>query len=164
MGRARAIAVGTAVVTYLVFERYLSGAAAARRMDDWLSMLDLLGTASSTSCSGNTCCRCLRHLIGVVGGSLPGVTITMTVIVLLPFTYGLDPLAGLAAMTGVYVGGSTGGLITAACSAFPAPRRRSPPPSTAFRWRATASPAAPSGSACGPRSGAACSAPCSWCS
>ena len=41
----------------------------------------------------------------------------MTVIVILPFTYGLDPLAGLAAMTGVYVGGSTGGLITAACSA-----------------------------------------------
>ena len=43
--------------------------------------------------------------IGVIGGSLPGVTITMTVIVVLPFTYGLDPLAGLAAMTGVYVGG-----------------------------------------------------------
>ena len=53
----------------------------------------------------------LGTLVGVVGGSLPGVTITMTVIVILPFTYGLDPLAGLAAMTGVYVGGSTGGLI-----------------------------------------------------
>ena len=37
--------------------------------------------------------------VGVIGGSLPGVTITMTVIVVLPFTYGLDPLAGLAAMT-----------------------------------------------------------------
>ena len=50
---------------------------------------------------------------GVVGGALPGVTITMTIIVLLPFTYGMEPLAGLAAMTGVYVGGSAGGLITA---------------------------------------------------
>lgn len=57
--------------------------------------------------------------IGVVGGSLPGVTITMTVIVVLPFTYGLDPLAGLAAMTGVYVGGSTGGLITCCLIGIP---------------------------------------------
>src|SRR5262245_39310916 len=58
-------------------------------------------------------------LVGVVGGSLPGVTITMTVIVILPFTYGLDPLAGLAAMTGVYVGGSTGGLITCCLIGIP---------------------------------------------
>src|SRR5678810_629642 len=56
---------------------------------------------------------------GVVGGALPGVTITMTIIVLLPFTYGLEPLAGLAAMTGVYVGGSAGGLITACLIGIP---------------------------------------------
>jgi len=56
---------------------------------------------------------------GVVGGALPGVTITMTVIVLLPFTYGMDPLAGLAAMTGVYVGGSAGGLVTACLLGIP---------------------------------------------
>ena len=61
----------------------------------------------------------LGTLVGVVGGSLPGVTITMTVIVILPFTYGLDPLAGLAAMTGVYVGGSTGGLITCCLLGIP---------------------------------------------
>jgi putative tricarboxylic transport membrane protein len=58
-------------------------------------------------------------LAGVVGGALPGVTITMTIIVILPFTYGLDPLAGLAAMTGVYVGGSAGGLITACLLGIP---------------------------------------------
>ena len=58
-------------------------------------------------------------LVGVVGGALPGVTITMTIIVILPFTYGLDPLAGLAAMTGVYVGGSAGGLITACLLGIP---------------------------------------------
>src|SRR5262245_9378729 len=61
----------------------------------------------------------LGTLAGVVGGSLPGFTITLTVIVILPFTYGLDPLAGLAAMTGVYVGGSTGGLITACLLGIP---------------------------------------------
>ena len=58
-------------------------------------------------------------LVGVIGGALPGVTITMTIIVLLPFTYGLEPLAGLAAMTGVYVGGSAGGLITACLLGIP---------------------------------------------
>jgi putative tricarboxylic transport membrane protein len=58
-------------------------------------------------------------LAGVIGGSLPGVTITMTIIVVLPFTYGLDPLQGLAAMTGVYVGGSAGGLVTAILLGLP---------------------------------------------
>lgn len=61
----------------------------------------------------------LGTLIGVIGGGLPGVTIAMTVIVVLPFTFGLDPLQGLAAMTGVYVGGSAGGLITAALLGIP---------------------------------------------
>src|SRR3990167_3956373 len=58
-------------------------------------------------------------LAGVVGGALPGVTITMTIIRILPFTFGLDPLQGLAAMTGVYVGGSAGGLITACLIGIP---------------------------------------------
>jgi putative tricarboxylic transport membrane protein len=61
----------------------------------------------------------LGTLAGVVGGALPGVTITMTVIVVLPFTFGLDPLQGLAAMTGVYVGGSAGGLVTAVLLGIP---------------------------------------------
>ena len=58
-------------------------------------------------------------LAGVLGGALPGVTITMTIIVVLPFTFGLDPLQGLAAMTGVYVGGSAGGLVTAVLLGIP---------------------------------------------
>jgi putative tricarboxylic transport membrane protein len=57
--------------------------------------------------------------VGVIGGALPGVTITMTIIVALPFTFGLDPLQGLAAMTGIYVGGSAGGLITACLLGLP---------------------------------------------
>jgi putative tricarboxylic transport membrane protein len=61
----------------------------------------------------------LGTIAGVVGGALPGVTITMTVIIVLPFTFGLDPLQGLAAMTGVYVGGSAGGLITATLLGIP---------------------------------------------
>ena len=61
----------------------------------------------------------LGTLAGVIGGALPGVTITMTIILVLPFTFGLDPLQGLAAMTGVYVGGECGGLITACLIGIP---------------------------------------------
>ncbi|HZO03346.1 MAG TPA: tripartite tricarboxylate transporter permease [Burkholderiales bacterium] len=61
----------------------------------------------------------LGTLIGVVGGALPGITITMTVIVVLPFTFGLEPLQGLACMIGVYVGGETGGLITSCLLGIP---------------------------------------------
>src|SRR5512145_1394499 len=55
----------------------------------------------------------------MIGGALPGVTITMTIILVLPFTFGLDPLQGLAAMTGVYVGGESGGLISASLLGIP---------------------------------------------
>jgi len=83
-------------------------------------MLDLLGTALANVAQ-------VKYLVplffgtlaGVVGGALPGVTITMTIIVVLPFTFGLDPLQGLAAMTGVYVGGSAGGLVTAVLLGIP---------------------------------------------
>ncbi|MDA8109657.1 MAG: tripartite tricarboxylate transporter permease [Betaproteobacteria bacterium] len=61
----------------------------------------------------------LGTIAGVIGGALPGITITMTIIMVLPFTFGLDPLQGLAAMTGVYVGGSAGGSITASLIGIP---------------------------------------------
>jgi putative tricarboxylic transport membrane protein len=61
----------------------------------------------------------LGTFVGIIGGALPGVTVTMTIIVALPFTYGLDPLQGLAAMTGIYVGGSAGGLTTATLLGIP---------------------------------------------
>src|SRR3990172_7412088 len=56
---------------------------------------------------------------GMIGGAIPGVTITMTIILVLPFTFGLDPLQGLATMTGVYVGGCAGGLVTASLLGIP---------------------------------------------
>jgi putative tricarboxylic transport membrane protein len=83
-------------------------------------MLDLLGTGLVTIAHWKYLLPLLAGtLAGVFGGALPGVTITMTIIVVLPFTYGMDPLAGLAAMTGVYVGGSAGGLITACLLGIP---------------------------------------------
>jgi putative tricarboxylic transport membrane protein len=56
---------------------------------------------------------------GLIGGAIPGITITMTIILVLPFTFGMDPLQGLATMIGVYVGGESGGLVSAALLGIP---------------------------------------------
>src|SRR3990170_3334364 len=58
-------------------------------------------------------------LAGLVGGALPGITITMTIVLVLPFTFGMDPLQGIATMVGVYVGGESGGLISACLLGIP---------------------------------------------
>jgi len=57
--------------------------------------------------------------VGIVGGALPGITNTMTVIMVLPFTFGLEPLQGLSAMIGVYIGGESGGLIASCLLGIP---------------------------------------------
>jgi putative tricarboxylic transport membrane protein len=56
---------------------------------------------------------------GLIGGAIPGITITMTIILVLPFTFGMDPLSGLATMIGVYVGGESGGLVSACLLGIP---------------------------------------------
>jgi len=56
---------------------------------------------------------------GLIGGAIPGVTITMTIVLVLPFTFGMDPLQGLATMIGVYVGGESGGLVSASLLGIP---------------------------------------------
>ncbi|HWO41446.1 MAG TPA: tripartite tricarboxylate transporter permease [Candidatus Eisenbacteria bacterium] len=58
-------------------------------------------------------------LAGLIGGAIPGVTITMTVILVLPFTFGMDPLQGIATMIGVYIGGESGGLVSASLIGIP---------------------------------------------
>ncbi|MBL8836975.1 MAG: tripartite tricarboxylate transporter permease [Alphaproteobacteria bacterium] len=50
---------------------------------------------------------------GLVVGALPGLTVTMGIAVLIPLTFGLDPLVALGVMAGMYNGGSYGGAITA---------------------------------------------------
>jgi putative tricarboxylic transport membrane protein len=61
----------------------------------------------------------LGIMAGLIGGAVPGITITMTIILTLPFTFGMEPLRGLATMTGVYVGGCAGGLVSACLMGIP---------------------------------------------
>ncbi len=52
-------------------------------------------------------------MLGIMIGALPGLTATMGVAILLPFTYGMDPVSGLLMICGVFFGGVYGGSITA---------------------------------------------------
>lgn len=58
-------------------------------------------------------------IAGIILGSIPGFTITMGVALTLPFSFGMDPVNGIALMMGVQVGGSAGGLITACLLGIP---------------------------------------------
>lgn len=52
-------------------------------------------------------------LFGVICGSLPGLSTSMAIILCLPFTYSMDPIAAIVLLVAVYLGGATGGSISA---------------------------------------------------
>lgn len=76
----------------------------------------------------------LGVLAGLVAGSIPGFTITMAVVLALPFTFGMSPIEGLSTMLGVYVGGLTGGMFASILIGVPGTPRPSPRPLMAFPW------------------------------
>ena len=51
--------------------------------------------------------------LGMIFGALPGLTATMGVAILLPITFGMDPLQGLLVLIGIYFGAIYGGAIPA---------------------------------------------------
>jgi len=61
----------------------------------------------------------LGSIIGLIFGSLPGLTATMGVAVLLPITFSLDAIEGIVLLIGVYVGGISGGLVAATLLGIP---------------------------------------------
>jgi putative tricarboxylic transport membrane protein len=56
---------------------------------------------------------------GLIAGAIPGFTITMAIVLTLPFTFGMSPIQGLATMLGVYVGGLSGGLMAGILTGIP---------------------------------------------
>lgn len=51
--------------------------------------------------------------LGLVFGSIPGLTATMAVAICLPISFGMDPVNGMALLMGLYIGGVSGGMIPA---------------------------------------------------
>src|SRR5699024_6358908 len=58
-------------------------------------------------------------IFGLIFGSIPGLTATMGVALLLPITFGLSAGNGLLLLIGVYVGGVSGGLVAATLLGIP---------------------------------------------
>ncbi len=58
-------------------------------------------------------------IAGIVASAIPGFTITMAIVLTLPLTFYMPPIQGIATMLGVYVGGLTGGMISAALLGIP---------------------------------------------
>ena len=61
----------------------------------------------------------LGSIAGIVAAAIPGFTVTMAIVLTLPLTFAMEPLQGIALMLAVYVGGYTGGLISAALLGIP---------------------------------------------
>ena len=58
-------------------------------------------------------------LSGIAVGAMPGLSATMAISVLVPFTFGLDPLVALGLMAGIYNGAMYGGAIPAVLLRIP---------------------------------------------
>jgi len=52
-------------------------------------------------------------LLGMIIGSIPGLTVTLGIILLLPMTYGMNAITSIIALLAIYVGGCYGGSISA---------------------------------------------------
>ncbi|MGE4283157.1 MAG: tripartite tricarboxylate transporter permease [Clostridia bacterium] len=51
--------------------------------------------------------------VGIIFGAIPGLTATMAVALCLPITFGMSPVEGMSLLIGLYIGGISGGLISA---------------------------------------------------
>ena len=80
---------------------------------------NLSGAFAEVFSLGNLMLMFLGVSAGLIAGSIPGFTITMAVVLTLPFTFGLSAVEGLATMIGVFVGGLSGGLMSGMLTGIP---------------------------------------------
>ena len=52
-------------------------------------------------------------MLGIIIGSIPGLTVTLGIILLLPMTYGMNSVTAIVSLLAIYVGGCYGGSISA---------------------------------------------------
>ncbi|SEN23664.1 putative tricarboxylic transport membrane protein [Paracoccus alcaliphilus] len=55
----------------------------------------------------------LGVVVGIIFGSIPGLTAVMAIALCLPMTYGMSPAAGMSLLVALFVGATSGGLIAA---------------------------------------------------
>lgn len=75
--------------------------------------MDILGYLLHALTPLNLLLALVGVVLGTVIGALPGLSATMAVAVLVPFTFTMDPAAGLIALGGIYTGAIYGGAFAA---------------------------------------------------
>ena len=50
---------------------------------------------------------------GIIFGAIPGLTYSMALALMLPFTFTMEPVTGISLLLATYIGGMTGGSISA---------------------------------------------------
>ena len=58
-------------------------------------------------------------MVGLIIGSIPGLTFSMALALMLPFTFGMEPVPAISMLLGVFVGGMTGGSVSAILLGIP---------------------------------------------
>lgn len=76
-----------------MFESILQGFA------DFLSLPNLLATN-------------FGMLLGIVFGAIPGMSADLAIVIMLPFTFSMDPITGILLLMAIYCGGAYGGSIS----------------------------------------------------
>ena len=67
----------------------------------------------------NVLAMILGGLWGIIAGALPGISTSMGVVLLIPFTFTLSPITAFAMLVSAYCGGITGGSITSVLFGIP---------------------------------------------
>jgi len=80
---------------------------------------DLLQALPNVLESTNFAAVIIGVIAGIVVGAMPGLSATMAISVLVPFTFGLEPLVALGLMAGIYNGAMYGGAIPAVLLRIP---------------------------------------------
>lgn len=58
-------------------------------------------------------------VLGIIFGAIPGMSAAMAVALCLPISFGLEPVTGISLLIGLYIGGISGGLISAVLLKIP---------------------------------------------
>lgn len=74
--------------------------------------MDTLAYLAALITPGTLGAIALGTLGGIIIGALPGLTATMGVALLIPVTFGMNPVAGLNMLIGIYIGGIYGGCVS----------------------------------------------------
>jgi len=80
---------------------------------------DLLHALPNVFAVANFAAVIIGVIAGIVVGAMPGLSATMAISVLVPFTFGLEPLVALGLMAGIYNGAMYGGAIPAVLLRIP---------------------------------------------